>query len=57
MTSLKFTVGPSEDGDPDHRAAKRVIIHADVLKASKLCSGDVVALRQVDSATNKVRSG
>lgn len=53
MTSLKFTVGPFEDGDPDYRAAKRVIIHADVLKASKLCSGDVVALRQVDSAANK----
>ncbi|KAI6157496.1 P-loop containing nucleoside triphosphate hydrolase protein [Pisolithus tinctorius] len=53
MTSLKFTVGLADAGDSGHRAAKRIIIHADVLKVSKLCSGDVVALRQVDDTANK----
>ncbi|KAI6110568.1 AAA-domain-containing protein [Pisolithus croceorrhizus] len=53
MTSLKFTIGLSDADDSDHRAARRVIVHPDVLKASKLCSGDVVALRQVDSIIDK----
>ncbi|KAI6045979.1 AAA-domain-containing protein [Pisolithus marmoratus] len=53
MASLKFTVGLVNPGDSDHRAAKRVIVHADVLKVSKLCSGDVVAICRVDNSGNK----
>ncbi|KAG2038831.1 P-loop containing nucleoside triphosphate hydrolase protein [Suillus americanus] len=35
------------------RAIRRVVVHASVLKASKLCSGDVVALSEADDRNIK----
>ncbi|KAG1810902.1 P-loop containing nucleoside triphosphate hydrolase protein [Suillus subaureus] len=35
------------------RAIRRVVVHASILKASKLCSGDVVALSEADDGNTK----
>ena len=58
MSPPSFTVSLSEVADGESRKAKRVIIHTDNLKSLKLCSGDVVALSQVDNGSSeKVRIG
>ncbi|KAH7913370.1 P-loop containing nucleoside triphosphate hydrolase protein [Hygrophoropsis aurantiaca] len=49
MTSPILTVGLAEVKDAGSRAVRRVIVHADTLKTSKLFSGDVVALSQTDN--------
>jgi hypothetical protein len=52
--SKQFTVGFSESLDGVPRAARRLIFNADVLKAAKVCAGDVVALSSRDPP-HKVR--
>jgi AAA family ATPase len=44
ITSRVFTV--ESDGAVEYapRAARRLIFHADVLKSTKLCAGDIVAI-------------
>ncbi|EGO23346.1 hypothetical protein SERLADRAFT_438665 [Serpula lacrymans var. lacrymans S7.9] len=48
ISSIRFTVKPAHLG-AEFRAARRVIIHSDILKTSKLYSGDVVALSEADN--------
>jgi len=58
MAAPRFTVSLSEVAEGESRSAKRVIVHPDSLKTLKLCSGDVVALSQVDNGNaKKVRKG
>ncbi|KAL4080272.1 P-loop containing nucleoside triphosphate hydrolase protein [Scleroderma yunnanense] len=53
MSSVKFVVAISDTADVDSRSARRVTVHADVLKILKLCSGDVVALSQTNQSDAK----
>ncbi|KAF8549749.1 AAA family ATPase [Imleria badia] len=53
MSIPRFTASLSEAAEGESRSAKRVIIHPDNLKALKLCSGDVIALSQVDNGNAK----
>ncbi|KAH7927650.1 AAA-domain-containing protein [Leucogyrophana mollusca] len=53
MTSTNLVIGLAEVGDIGSRAARRVIVHADTLKSSKLFSGDVVALSEADNGNAK----
>ncbi|PPR06044.1 hypothetical protein CVT26_007490 [Gymnopilus dilepis] len=53
MTSLlskTFKVEVNADSDYAPRAARRVILNSDFLKAAKLCTGDLVALSSVDNS-------
>ncbi|OBZ71344.1 ATPase family gene 2 protein [Grifola frondosa] len=55
MTSLSskmFVLGEYNPSEATSRAARRVIINADIIKLAKICAGDVVALSSVD-ALNK----
>lgn len=52
LVSKKFVIGLANFSEPTHRAARRVIINADVVKAVKLCAGDVVALSDSDNVDN-----
>ena len=56
-----FVVRAVDASEPVSRTSRRVVVHADVLKAAKILAGDVVALSQVDKASEqgeqkKVRS-
>lgn len=44
ISSKTFTVESDDTSEESSRAARRVIFHADVLKAAKICTGDIVAL-------------
>ncbi|KAG6917166.1 hypothetical protein DXG01_003602 [Tephrocybe rancida] len=44
IASKTFTVETYDLLEHSSRAARRVILHADVLKTAKLCTGDIVAL-------------
>lgn len=53
MTSLAtklFKVELSDVEETVYHAARRLILHPEVLKAVKLCTGDIVALFDGDSA-------
>jgi len=50
LTSQTFKVEVNADSDYAPRAARRVILNSDDLKAAKLCTGDVVALSSVDNS-------
>lgn len=54
ITSRTFTVGLSNASDSTSRAARRVIINAEILKAAKLYAGDVLTL-SAPGTGNKVR--
>ncbi|EPQ54885.1 AAA-domain-containing protein [Gloeophyllum trabeum ATCC 11539] len=47
LSSRPFTVSLAEPAEAP-RGARRVIIHADVLKTAKICAGDVLALSPLD---------
>lgn len=47
LSSRPFTVFLAEPAEA-RRGGRRVIIHADVLKAAKICAGDVLALSPLD---------
>lgn len=49
LSSKHFTVAFNESLDGVPRAARRLLFSADVLKAAKLCAGDVVALSNGDA--------
>jgi AAA family ATPase len=51
MLSKNFIIGLANSPEPTPRAARRVIINADVVKAVKLCAGDVIALSDNDENT------
>lgn len=50
--SKNFVIGLANFSEPTPRATRRVIINADVVKAVKLCAGDVVALSDPDNPDN-----
>ncbi|KAF8875657.1 P-loop containing nucleoside triphosphate hydrolase protein [Infundibulicybe gibba] len=50
ITSRKFIVEKCDNAETIPRAARRVIFSADFLKATKLCTGDVIALSREDNA-------
>lgn len=54
VTSRTFVVHLEDHFESTFRAARRVTIHADILKSAKLCAGDVVAVSGATS-TAKVR--
>jgi AAA family ATPase len=51
LVSKKFVIGLANFSEPT-RAARRIIINADVVKAVKLCAGDVVALSDSGNVDN-----
>lgn len=55
MSMPKLTVrrSPPAAIESGVRAIRRVVVHASILKASKLCSGDVVALSEADDGNTK----
>lgn len=53
MSVPRFTVFLSEAVADESRSARRVIVHPDILKTLKLCSGDVIALSQGDNGSAK----
>ncbi|KAG6856285.1 hypothetical protein H0H87_005895 [Tephrocybe sp. NHM501043] len=44
ISSRTYTVESDDSPGPSSRTPRRLIFHADVLKAAKLCTGDIVAL-------------
>lgn len=44
MSSKTFVIGLADSDETESRAARRVIVNADLLKTSKMGAGDVVAL-------------
>lgn len=55
ISSRKFSAFSAGDSEFTFRSGRRVIINSDVLKAAKLCTGDVVALSAGDTwAVGKV---
>lgn len=48
ISTRTFIVGLANSFDSVSRASRRVIIQADLLKASKILAGDVVALSEAD---------
>lgn len=52
-----FVVAVADGSDPVSRASRRVIVHADVLKAAKLLAGDVLALSEADKAAEHKKVG
>lgn len=48
--SRRFVVHHTDTSECAARASRRLIINADIAKASKLCAGDVVALLDHDNA-------
>ncbi|EGN94544.1 hypothetical protein SERLA73DRAFT_77916 [Serpula lacrymans var. lacrymans S7.3] len=52
ISSIRFTVKPAHLG-AEFRVARRVIIHSDILKTSKLNSGEVVALSEADNGKSQ----
>lgn len=57
ITARSFVVGVTGSSDPVSRASRRVIVHADVLKAAKILAGDVLALSEADKATEQKKVG
>ncbi|OSX57094.1 hypothetical protein POSPLADRAFT_1061796 [Postia placenta MAD-698-R-SB12] len=53
VTSRTFVVHLADHSEATFRAARRVTIHADILKSAKLCAGDVVA---VSGATSTAKA-
>ncbi|KZT22814.1 AAA-domain-containing protein [Neolentinus lepideus HHB14362 ss-1] len=47
ISSRTFTVSLSESSETP-RGARRIVIHADILKATKICAGDALALSAVE---------
>jgi hypothetical protein len=55
LSSRQFEVVLADISEISFRAARRVILHADVLRAAKMCAGDIVALsRTINATTEKV---
>lgn len=48
FSSKNFTAKLSDSGELPPRAARRVVINADIAKAAKLCAGDAIALAEAD---------
>ncbi|KAG2127049.1 P-loop containing nucleoside triphosphate hydrolase protein [Suillus cothurnatus] len=53
MPKLTVRRSPPAAIESGVRAIRRVVVHAIILKASKLCSGDVVALSEADDGNTK----
>ncbi|KAG6811242.1 hypothetical protein H0H92_008412 [Tricholoma furcatifolium] len=53
ISSTRFTVEPDDPSGQSSRASRRVIFNADVLKAAKLCTGDIVALTNGVNANSR----
>ncbi|KAG6853114.1 hypothetical protein C0991_006804 [Blastosporella zonata] len=53
ISSRTYVVESDDSPGPSSRAARRVIFHADVLKAAKLCTGDIVALTSGDPTSTR----
>ncbi|OSC98204.1 AAA family ATPase [Trametes coccinea BRFM310] len=49
LATRKFTVQSSDDSEPLSRAARRIVLNAEVLKQAKVYAGDVVGLSAADS--------
>ncbi|KAF8650108.1 hypothetical protein AX16_005408 [Volvariella volvacea WC 439] len=49
----RFIAGIAEFSENTFRTARRVILNADVIKAAKLCTGDVVIISKWSNAENK----
>lgn len=52
VSTKTFTVELSDLTETTYHAARRLILHPEVLKAVKLCTGDVVALARGDNMDN-----
>ena len=52
LLSRKFVVQLASSSDATPRASRRVIINAVIVKAAKLCAGDVIALLDHDNVKN-----
>ncbi|KAF7798284.1 hypothetical protein EIP86_009503 [Pleurotus ostreatoroseus] len=57
ISARSFVVGVTGSSDPVSRASRRVIVHADVLKAAKILAGDVLALSEADKTTEQKKVG
>lgn len=56
MSSKTFVIGLADAAETESRAARRIVVNADLLKTSKMGAGDIVALVSEDfpSSSNKV---
>ncbi|CDO72261.1 hypothetical protein BN946_scf184970.g113 [Trametes cinnabarina] len=49
LATRKFVVQSSDTSDPLSRAARRIVVNAEILKQAKVYAGDVIGLSQADS--------
>ncbi len=54
LAAREFAAAVHDVSGSSSRAARRVVLNADLLKAAKICAGDVVAIESVAS-DHKVR--
>ncbi|OCH87928.1 AAA family ATPase [Obba rivulosa] len=57
ISSRTFTVRAAHGSEAVARAARRVIVNAELLKGARLCAGDVVALSAADTHTKAFAVG
>jgi AAA family ATPase len=56
MSSKSFVISLADQNEAEVRAVRRVVVNAEVLKALKLCSGDIVALMGTEDLTKVTAS-
>ena len=53
LLSQKFVVRLADSSESIPRASRRLIINTNIVKAAKLCAGDVIALSAYDNARDR----
>jgi hypothetical protein len=49
LSSKRFVVKVADSSEETARTSRRLIVNADIVKATKLCTGDVIALSDCDN--------
>jgi AAA family ATPase len=49
LSSKRFVVKVADSSEETARTSRRLIVNADIVKAAKLCTGDVIALSDYDN--------
>lgn len=49
LSSKRFVVKVADSSESTARTSRRLIVNADIVKAAKLCTGDVIVLSDYDN--------
>jgi AAA family ATPase len=49
LSSKRFVVKVADSSEETARTSRRLIVNADIVKAAKLCTGDVIGLSDCDN--------